>query len=360
MKKILLSALLLGAVVGAHAQKAEVTEARKLWEIFNNIGIKTMPLNKNLENLEKGLKHTDNAIANEKTKSLAETWSLRASLSSAISVMDTLDFNNSIAKQKIAEEAIAKTKELDKKGDEKQALENAQINVENAINTRAIKLYNKKDYKGALVEFNELIARKPGDTGLYINAGVTAKQMGDFPQAIKHFRKVISFNVPESKDFYREVINMSLDNLKDTTGGLELAREAQAKFPSESDFIGIETDIYITRGDIAKSQELLGKLIEKDPKRAIYQYLMGDTYYKQALNIQEQRVKIDAKKVKEYNALTAKMVALVDQSIPYYKKALELDPKSEPTLQTLKQIYAFKNDTKNYEEVDKLLKALKN
>ena len=160
------------------------------------------------------------------------------------------------------------------------------------------------------------------------------------------------------RNLFLEAINIELINLKDTAAGLASIEEALVKFPDDPDFVGTQTDIYIVRGEIEKSQVSLNKLIAKDPNKAIYQFLLGETYYKQALGVQNERVKLDAKKVKEYNALTAKMTALIDKSLPYYKKAQELDPKAVHTLEALKQIYAFKNDTKAYEETNKLLKAL--
>ena len=71
-----------------------------------------------------------------------------------------------------------------------------------------------------------------------------------------------------------------------------------------------------------------------------------------------ERNKIDVKKVKEFDAVTAKMVALIDQSLPYYKKSLDLDPKFIPAMETLKQIYGFKNDNANFMDIKKKLEAV--
>lgn len=357
MKKVLLSILFVGAASLANAQKSEVAEAKKVWSLFE-LTSNTMDFNKKMASLNGGLAHTDNAIANEKSKIMPDAWSYRALFASAIAVIDTVNADNALAKQKIAREAIEKAKSLDTKGTEKDNLTNADINIRNAVNGRAVRAYNKKDYKTALTLFNELIALNPQDTSMYINAGVTAKYLADYPEAIKNFKKVISFNVPETKGFYVETINMTMANVKDTTAGLALIQEALVKFPDDADFVGMETDIYINQGNIAKSQESLKKLIAKDPSKAVYQYLMGDTYYKQALLIQDERKKIDVKKVKEFDAATAKMTALIDQSLPFYKKASELDPKFAPALETLKQIYGFKNDTANFNDVKKKLDAL--
>jgi len=357
MKKLILSIGIIGLTLGAYAQKSEVAEAKKSWDLFQAMN-QANNLKKNLDILNKGLTNTNNAIAHEKTKENLEAWALRASISSAIAVLDTVNLQNSEAKQKIAEEAVAKAKSLDKKNEKKDELANAEINITNAIQSRGIRAYNKKDYATAFKIFTQITEKNPTDTSMYLNAGVAAKQAGNYEGAIKNFKKVISFNVPEAKNLYLETINMELVNRKDTTAGLALIDEALKKFSDDPDFVGTQTDIYIVRGEIEKSQESLGKLIAKDPNKAIYQFLLGETYYKQALNVQGERQKLDTKKVKEYNALTAKMTALIDKSLPYYKKAYELDPKATHTLEALKQIYAFKNDTKSYEETKKLLDAL--
>jgi tetratricopeptide (TPR) repeat protein len=359
MKKILLSMILVGVAAFANAQKSEIAEAKKAWDIFQ-LSIGSKSFDKTMTALNNGMKHTDLAIANEKSKVLPDAWSYRALFASAIAITDSVDVDNSIAKQKLAEEAVEKGTALDTKGTEKDNFATAKINIRNAINGRAVRAYKKNDYATAYKLFNELLVINPEDTAMYINVGVTAKLLEKYPEAIKSFRKVISYNVPESKSFYSESIGIALDKMKDTTLVLALTKEALAKFPDDPTFIGIETDIYITKGDIVKSQELLNKLISKDPNKAVYHYLYGDTYYKQAFALQAVRDKIDSKKVKEYDAVGAKMMALIDQSIPYYKKALEIDPKFASALDTMTRIYAFKGDTKTYDEYKKRLDAITN
>jgi tetratricopeptide (TPR) repeat protein len=357
MKKLILSLSIVSLSAVAFAQKSEVAEAKKSWDLFQAMS-QTQNLKKNLENLNKGLGHTDLAIAHEKTKNTPEPWALRASMASAIALLDTVDVANSTAKQKMAEEAIVKATELDKKGEQKDNIANAKINIQNAIQGRGIRAYNKKDYATAYQIFAEITEKNPSDTSMYLNAGVAAKQSGNYAAAVKNFQKVAEFGVPESKNLLLEAINIQLVNLKDTAAAMASIDQALTKFKDDPDFVGTQTDIYILRGEIEKSQASLNKLIAKDPNKAIYHFLLGETYYKQALSVQSERQKVDAKKVKEYNALTAKMGALIDKSLPYYKKAQELDPKATHTLEALKQIYAFKNDTKSYEETKKLLDEL--
>ncbi|WP_432711115.1 tetratricopeptide repeat protein [Pedobacter sp.] len=357
MKKVLFSILLIGAGTFAHAQKSEVAAAKKEWGMFQLLG-SNQPIEKSLESLNGGLKRTDAAITHEKTKDLPETWSYRALFASAIAVTDTVNIQNSIEKQKIAEEAIAKTKQLDTKGDEKDNLATAELNVNNALKVRAFAAYNKQDFESALKYFNEVTARNPNDTAMYLNAGIMARNLKNYPETIRNFKKVISLNSPNAKDLYLEVINLNLAEVKDTVAAMETIKEASAKFPDEMSFIQSEADLYIKKGDIAKSEEMLDKLIAKDPNNSVYQYLKGDVYYLQAVELQGKKNKLDPKNVKEANAISTQMAGLLDKALPFYLKAAELDPKSAAALEAQKRIYAFKNDTANYDKVSAKLKEL--
>jgi tetratricopeptide (TPR) repeat protein len=359
MKKVFFSILLVGVATLANAQKSEVADAKKEWGLFQLMASGKQPLDKTLASLNSGLQHTDKAIADEKSKNMVEAWSYRALFASSIAVSDTVNDANSIAKQKIAEEAVAKAKALDTKGDEKENISTAELNINNAVKVRAFTAYNKKDFATALKYFNEATEKNPNDTAMYLNAGIMAKNVKDYPEAIRNFKKLISFNTPNAKDLYTEVINMTLADVKDTVAGVALLKEASAKFPDAENFIQIETQLYINKGDIAKSEEMLDKLIAKDPKNAIYQYLKGDVYYTQAVAIQEKKNKLDPKKAKEAAALSTQITALLDKALPYYLKSAELDPKSASALEALKRIYAFKNDTPKYEAVKKKLETLK-
>ncbi len=414
MKKVLLSILFVSVAAFANAQKSEVAEAKRLWNIFQlqmmqdpdapkqkvqRAKVQTGPVGESLEDakadqktgghgkigiapsakkpvesnkpapklsfidrqvasLKEGLSHADKAVVHEKTKDSAEPWIYKALYSSQIAYVDTLNLQNSLAMQKEAEAALAKAVSLDTKNDEKDNITTVKANIRNTVTQRGVRAYNAKDFSSAYDAFSQALIINPADTSMYMNAGLVAKLAGKYPEAIQNFKKMISFNVPDSKNYFIEIVNIQMSTLKDTTAALASIKEALVKYPNDPDFIGVQTDVFIQKGDIAKSQESLKILIEKDPKKAVYHHLMGDTYYKQALALQAVRSKIDQKKVKEFDAVTAKMVALIDQALPYYKKAVEVNPKFVSSLETLKQLYAFKNDTKNYEEVKKQLDAI--
>ncbi|QXU43817.1 tetratricopeptide repeat protein [Pedobacter sp. D749] len=359
MKRVFLSIFLAGAVSAAFAQKSEVNAAKNDWGLFQlTSSSATTPLAKKLEALAKGLAHTDKAIADEKSKVMPEAWSYRALFASSAAILDSTSTANADANLKIAQEAIVEAKKLDTKGAEKDNISSAETNVSNAVRNAGVIAYNKKDYKTAYEKFVAATVINPQDTAMYLNAGIAARNIEDYPGMITQFKKVISLNSPQSKELYSEIINAVLSKQKDTTAALAVIKEASAKFPENTDWIKTETQIYIDRGDAAKSEQMLVALAAKEPNNPSYQVLLGNIYFSQALKLQADRNKIDPKKVKEFNEVTGKMNALLDKSLPFYKKALEVDAKNQGALETLKTIYAFRNDTKNYEDVKKRLDAL--
>ncbi|MDN3585729.1 tetratricopeptide repeat protein [Pedobacter aquatilis] len=359
MKRIVLSTILASVVSITFAQKSEVNAAKNAWGVFQITGQATAtPLAKKLEAISAGLAHTDKAIADEKSKIMPEAWSYRALFASSAALLDTTNAQNADAQLKIATDAVAQAKTLDTKGAEKDNIATAETNISNAVRNAGVLAYNKKDYKTAYDRFVQATVINPTDTSMYLNAGVAARYLNDYPNTVKQFKKVISLNAPQSKDLYSELITMSLSQQKDTTAALALIQEAAAKYPDDANFIKSETQIYIDRGDATKSEQMLTTLASKEPNNPTYQVLLGNVYFSQALKLQDARNKIDAKKVKEFNDVTTKMNGLLEKSLPYYKKALDLDAKNVGALETLKTIYAFKNDTKNYEDIKKRLDAL--
>ena len=218
---------------------------------------------------------------------------------------------------------------------------------------------NLKETSKVIDAFTEVVRRNPNDTLMYVNAGVMAKELKNYPEVVKNFKKAIDLNHAESVGLYNDAINVTLSELKDTTAGLALIQEASAKYPDSVTFIGLQTDIYMKRGDEAKTQEFLNKLIEKSPKNAAYRVIMGDMYFKKATELQDKRNKVDPKNKKEFADLGAKMIAQLDQATPYYKAALEIDPKNADALDKLKSIYFFKDDKTNLAAIQKQIDALK-
>jgi tetratricopeptide (TPR) repeat protein len=357
MKKIVLSMFLAGVASIAFAQKSEVNTIKKAWDIYDAIG-KNGPINARMKSLKDILDRTDKAVANEESKIMPNLWAYRALASSNVAINDTANVDVINTNIKIAREALEQVKTLDVKGTEKGKVKDAKANINTAVRNAAIIAYNTKNYDEAYIKFVELTKINPNDTAMYFNAGIVARELKNYPNATKMYKKVISFNHPQSESLYGEMINWTLASVKDTAQALDMVKEASLKYPENTAFIQIETDIYLKKGEIAKSEEMLNKLATKDPKNSIYQALLGKIYLDQAIDVQNGMKNIDIKKKAEYDAAVKKRDGLVNKSLPFFTKAAELDPKNVAALENLKLIYNFKSDTKNYEIVKKKLDAL--
>lgn len=358
MKKVLLSILLAGVGSATFAQKSEIAEAKKAWNLYQVTGSTGADVAKKVETLNAAIKHTDAAIANEKSKNLPEAWSYRALLTSAVALTDTVNLQQSDTYLKTAQEAIEKGKALDTKGSEKENFEQAQLNISNAVRNIGVLAYQRKDFKTAYEKFNQATVINPQDTGMYLNAGIAARSLEDYPKMIESYKKVIGLNHPESATLYEEIVSTQLAAQKDTAAAMASITEAKAKYPENINFITSETQIYLQKGDVDKAESTLTTLVTKQPKNATFQAALGNVYLQQALKLQDNLNKIDSKKVKEYNAAKEKRDALVEKSVPYFTKALEIDPKNVGALENLKTIYTFKNDTKNYNDIKARLDAI--
>ena len=76
--------------------------------------------------------------------------------------------------------------------------------------------------------------------------------------------------------------------------------------------------------------------------------------------IEDHKVVQDIVDAKEYNAALDKVMEKYEAVIPYFEKALELNPNDKNTLTTLKELY-FRLRTKNkvyQEKYDKTMEAL--
>lgn len=358
MKKVLLSILLAGVGSATFAQKSEIAEAKKAWGIYQLTASTGGDVSKKMETLNAAIKRTDAAIAHEKTKDLPEAWSYRALLTSAAALTDTVNLQNADTYLKTSQEAIDKAKTLDTKGAEKENIEQAQSNISNAVRNIGVLAYQKKDFKTAYDKFMQATVINPNDTGMYLNAGIAARNLQDYPKMIDSYKKVIALNHPESAALYEEIISTHLTASKDTTAAMAAITEAKAKYPENINFITNETQIYLQKGDVDKAESTLNTLVAKQPGNATFQAALGNVYLQQALKLQGNLNKIDAKNVKVYNAAKEKRDALVEKSVPYFTKALEIDPKNVGALENLKTIYTFKNDTKNYNDIKARLDAI--
>lgn len=373
MKKIAI--LLLALTVNiAYAQKS---------------AIRTASSNLSLGKLDKAKAAIDQAIVHEDTKNLAKTWYVCGKVYQAIAEDQTDIFKLDPDKTALqtAYDAYMKQMELaklpNKKGKVKKNKKKKEI-IERLRTAKpwfinyGIDGFNTKDFPAALrafeyaIKISEIPEINVVDTAVIYNAAVAADNAKDYPKAIKYYSKITKLRYRDANVYYF-LANAYMAN-KDTVGGVNALKEGITAWPESNSVLLVQLVNHFLRTD--KTDEALTylqKAIEKDPKNETFQFVLGTLYEKTAqedlaiaaynkaielkpdyfdpnynlgviyfnktVPIYKEADGIPLNQSKKYDAKVAEAVAFFKKSLPYVKKAYEINPDDVSTKQTLKNIY---------------------
>jgi len=248
--------------------------------------------------------------------------------------------------------------------------------------------YSSKNYAGALSAYEGVINLSPDDTATYFNAALCAERSGDKTKAKKYYDKLIEMQYNDAK-IYQPYAQMLLTD-GDTTKALEILKTGASRFPAEKSILISQTNVYISSGKTVEALNAIDQAIAKDPTNANLYFAKGTldektnkmdeaaTAYKKAMELKPDyfdayynmgalyfndgaKMANDANKIKDntqYAKAKTAFEAKFKEAKPFLEKALELNPKDQSTLISLKQLYATINDTVNYERIKAALDGL--
>ncbi|HJA14499.1 MAG TPA: tetratricopeptide repeat protein [Candidatus Butyricimonas faecavium] len=371
--------------------------------------------------LDKAKELIDEAIGHENCVNWAKAYMVRGQIYQAI--FETQDENyKKLSKDplSVAWDSYQKVIQLDEKNKFEKDLKTQYANLVIDFTNQGVICYNQgmktddtKDFKDAVNNFKRVLeinespfGTQKVDTTVIYNAGVAAHKAGDLDEAIKFYKKSLELNYEAGK-IYAMIANILLGQSRaaneagDSVTGkakqeeaVKFLHEGHKLYPDDN-YMLVELINYYLMGDTpAKAEEFLDAAIKQEPNKAEYYRAKGSLYEKlnqpekaEAMyiktlelnpndffaqynlgNIHLNRVIEDHKVVqdivdaKEYNAALDKVMEKYEAVIPYFEKALELNPNDKNTLTTLKELY-FRLRTKNkvyQEKYDKTMEALNN
>ncbi len=412
MKIKLLMAGLLGLVSATtFAQKGELKTAQSEYEKYESL--RGTPLAKN--SLTAAKTSIDKAAANEKTATLPQTYALKGAIYSTYANQDTVAAT-SLPLFTAAEEALKKAKELDTKGENKQLIETANLNLAQYQLTKGVAEYGSGKYDLAYKSFDYYRTILPEDTNAIYYTGLSAANSNNYPAAISNYNKLITTKFSKVQGVYMDLSSVYLMN-KDTANALKTVSEGVLKYPQNSDLRKREIEISLQTGKEKEVLEKIQNALKADPKNKTLYYYAGLTYsqtaeaiakeqgktkdavakaklqaskvdnyskaadmYKQALQIDPNYFeanlnlgyviinpaiddynaanKLPANKQKEYDAAIAKAKVQFEAAKPYLVKATELNPKSVDALTNLRTYYLGVKDEANAAKTKAQIDAL--
>lgn len=172
----------------AFSQRSQVQIAR------NSIGKLHVAINdkadagKQLGILGEGIKASEAAQSDRKTKKWPETWAIKAYLSSYISIIDT-DEGNADRYYTLAIDAIDSARRLDKFQANSRLIDAAIYNVNIRKQNKANIAFNNNDFANAYKLLKDVSDFFPKDTVLAINTALAAQNVQAYDNALIYFKR---------------------------------------------------------------------------------------------------------------------------------------------------------------------------
>lgn len=172
----------------AFAQKSQLQIAR------NSVGKLQVAINskqdakKQLSVLGEGIKATEAAQNDSKTKKWPETWAIKAYLSAYISIIET-DEANADRYYNLAIQALDSAKRMDKFQANYRLIDAAAYNVNIRKQKKGNTAYANGDFAAAFELLKEVSDLLPKDTTLAINTALSAQNIQMYDKALLYFKR---------------------------------------------------------------------------------------------------------------------------------------------------------------------------
>jgi tetratricopeptide (TPR) repeat protein len=401
MKKIILSMLLVMAVTTTFAQKANVSKAKN----------KALMENPDFAGARELIKL---ALVDPTTKDLSSTWNIAGLIgykeNEALSNKQLLGqkIDNDVKGKAILEsyDYYIKAYELDGLPDAKGKIKaKLQKDIKSKIKEYYVQNQNLIAYGAHLFE-NKKYEETIKVFDIYLGIPKLPMMADEIKldsnyYMIKYYNAIAATNAEKSEKaikLYTELTNEGYQELqvhqllyeeyyklKDTVNYVKVLKAGFEKFPKEAWFLQNLINYYIFTNQSKEALTYLNNAIESEPGIAQYYYVKGnltesmgmieeaqaafdksleldpnsaDSYagigrlkYNQAVKMSDKANEIKDNKL--YNAAKDKADLVFKESIPFFKKAVELNPKEMEYKRTLKTLYYRLQMDKEFEALQK-------
>lgn len=351
-------------------------------------------LNQRTGLLDKARTDIDKAIVHEKTSGKAKTWYTRGE------IYETMMTSPIYGKQlqpgeglQKAFESYNKTIELDTKTGEfgKQAVARVDNLYGQAFND-GVTSYNAKDYDKAIANYKLASQIRPQDTTVVLYSAFASEAKQDFAGAKASYNQLLGMNY-KSVTLYTRLLQMA-KNQKDEAEAAKVLQQALVAYPTNKSFMLEDLNIALAKG---KGEDAIGKInksIQADPSNSNLYAVRGSIYDQQkksdlALADYRKSVELDPNNfdaqfnlavynynraaelytkasrmdLKTYQVSGKKMETegkkYFEASVPFFEKALQLQPEDKNTLMSLQKVYFRLGRTADSERLNAKLQALK-
>ena len=360
-----------------------------------NSAVTNAILNQRQGLLDKARTDIDQAIVNEKTSGKAKTWFTRGEIyeqmtSSAI-FGRLLTAGEGTQK---AFESYQKAISLEGKDSEygKQAVAKLDQLYGVAFNA-GVQSYNDKDYDKALSSYKMASQIRPSDTTSVLYSAYAQEAKQDFSGAKASYNQLLGMNYksvtlysrllalarqekndkaaaqivqqalvsyPTNKMFLIEDLNLSMSGSGGSAAAIEKINKTIAADPNNSNLYAVRGSLYDQQKKTALAVEDYKKAVSLDPNNFDAEFNLGVYNYNRAAEFYTRASKMDlATYRKSGAALETQGKKFFQESVPYFEKALQIQPEDRNTLTSLQKVYFRLGRTADSERLNAKLQSLK-
>jgi tetratricopeptide (TPR) repeat protein len=306
-----------------------------------------------------------------------------------------------------AYEYYMKAIELDKKGDAKGKkigrykgeIGKQLVFFTNELTNAGVQAFNKEDFAGAVAAFEDLLALNANDymievqgekvdTAIIYNTALAAYNAKDWTNAEKYFNQAIDlrYGGGDAVLLLHQVFGSAKDSVK---MGPNLIKGFET-YPEDNRILTELINYYLTTKQNDKALDYLNTAIEKDDLNPSFYYAravlndnsknfdaaladynkcleLDPNYFNALYNIgvmyfnkavEETNVANAETDFKKYEAKKAVADKTFKESLPFFEKATEINPKESAVLESLKTLYYRFEMMEKYNAVNEKLKAI--
>lgn len=359
--------------------------------VAQNSAVNSAVLNHKNGVLDKALEDINKATEHKKTKDKAKTWFYHGVIH-----QDLIGnpIYGKLANEQTADVALAsfnRTLEIDGKDGQfgKMVPERMELLYGQILN-QAVEFHNNQDWDNAIAKYDMASKVNPTDTTaiLYAAYASTAKQ--DYATAVNYYDKLINVG-HDTEDVYKAKIQLQQAVEASDEQVMTTIAEALEKHPNSVYLMQEELRYYLKNDRADEAMDKLERNIKADPNNASLYAVRGNLEerkgnldaayksYKKAVEIDPNNFDgyfnlgvLEYNKGSDFNNRAAKMDYATykkqgpkleaqakkhyEASLPYFEKALEIQPDDQATLANLQRVYTRLKRTADAERVGKKLK----
>lgn len=389
IKSFILAAVFSASTLVVFAQKGEVSSAKSNYEKFLTLKeANSMMLA--LPNLNSAKASVDKAVVHAKTMEDPGAWTYKALIYGELALIDTIPATSKPLIEE-AKTAYKKAMELDKAGENKANLENANGTIFSQYElNQGVKAYQSSNFSDAYTSFNNALSYRPGDTTITYYAGLSAINAKNYKAGIQSYEALIKTKFSSNNQIYLDLSRLyTMEG--DTARAIAVASEGATRY-NDTQLATQEIELSLMSG---KQKEVINKISEqsqKNPGNKLYPYYLGIAYstigqsdkaeeaYLQALKIDpdfadasiniggillnkgislyNEANQLPQNQQKEYDEMIKRADVEFEKAFPYLKKASELDATSRIALDNLKTYYIIKKNQAKVDEISAKIEKL--